>query len=349
MRKVRIIGAVAIAVPVIVEVALLGYIGAEGSRTVAYGDGVPHPCTTPPWPYEAINYDVARDAQRMSCEERRRLVGDEVVASDGVRVAGWYIPAGNGAPPSAPTVVIVHGWNNNKTDTIRYAATIHDEYNVVLVDTRAQDMTIGANEALDLQAMLDWLVRTKRPDQIAFLGDSGGAAASGKLARTDERIDALIFDSPHARARFPFEVRIGAEAAKQIGPLAPPASWSAWVVLLGVYLRTGAWPSDADPLDTVAALAARATPIPLAILYGTADDVDLPDRNAKLLYEAARQRGLDVELHACPDAAHGQVVTKCPEEYRAWLRGFLRRAFAPAAHRARTPAESSAPAPATAP
>src|SRR3990172_8343971 len=34
--------------------------------------------------------------------------GTGVVASDGVGIAGWYIPAASGSGPTGPTVVIVH-------------------------------------------------------------------------------------------------------------------------------------------------------------------------------------------------------------------------------------------------
>src|SRR5262245_41643665 len=111
MKLKRVIVALVVvpfALALVVELALLIYIGATGSRTVVYGDGVPHPCAPPPWPYEAINYAIALDAEpttSMPCDARKGTAGNDVVATDGVRIAGWYIPAANGAPPTAPTVV----------------------------------------------------------------------------------------------------------------------------------------------------------------------------------------------------------------------------------------------------
>ena len=321
----------------IVVVALLGwfgYVGYEGSRQLVYGDNVPHGCPTPAvmgWAYEAINYDVALDAQLPvdnpdwlhDCPNHGAgTAGTEVVSSDGIRVAGWYIPSGDGNPPTAPTVVIVHGWGVSKSDALRYAATMHDQFNLVLVDLRhagrssGEQSTVGVLEQNDLRAMLDWLVRTKHPTQIAAFGDSGGAATAAKLARTDRRIGALIMESPHARIAYALEQRVGRAA--------PPTYPSVWVVEIGVWLRTGVWPGDADPIDAIPDLGTR----PLEIIYGSADDTDLPDQNAKLLFETARAAGVPAEIHVCPGAGHGWVVNTCPTEYRQWVVSFLERVFA---------------------
>jgi pimeloyl-ACP methyl ester carboxylesterase len=331
-----------VAIAVVIGVGgVLAYIASEGSRVLVYGDDVPHGCATPAvmgWAYEAINYDIALDA-RLPVDNADWLndcpnhgaatAGTEVVSSDGIRVAGWYIQSDDMDPSTAPTVVIVHGWGVSKSDTLRYAATMHDQYNLVLIDLRhagrssGEQMTFGVHESLDLRAMLDWLVRTKNPSSIAVFGDSGGAAAAAKLARADERIVALILESAHARAANPIEQRVGRGAAERLGLAAPPASVSAWVVEVGIWIRTGAWPGDADPIDAIPDLRKR----PLAIIYGTADDSDLPDRNAKVLFSAAKAAGVPVEIHACPGATHGKVVEACPAEYRMWVDSFLERAI----------------------
>jgi hypothetical protein len=219
-------------------------------------------------------------------------------------------------------VIIVHGRGVGKSDTLRYAATMHDQYNPVLVDLRhagrssGEQSTVGVREADDLRAMLDWLVQVKQPARIAVFGDSGGAATAMKLARSDARISALVLESPHARFVYPLEQRVGQAA--------PPTYPSVWVVQLGFWLRTGVWPWEADPIDAIPDLGSR----PLAIIYGTADDSDLPERNALALLEAARTAGVPVEIHACPGAGHGRVIDTCPTEYREWVASFLGRASA---------------------
>jgi pimeloyl-ACP methyl ester carboxylesterase len=324
--------------------AILAYAAVEGSRVLVYGDDAKHGCLTPAFigmDYEAVNYDIALDARLpienplwvTDCTKRGHdTAGSTVVSRDGIRLAGWYIPSGDGDPPSAPTVVIAHGWGTDKSDTIRYAATMHDRYNLLIVDLRSrgrssgEQMTpFGVREWRDLEAMLDWLVATKRPDRIAAFGDSGGAAAAFKLARTDPRIAALIVDSVHSRAANPIEQRIRIRGAELLGPLAPPTWLSAWFAEVGVWLRTRSWPGDAEPIDAIPDLGDR----PLMIVYGTADETDLPGLNALVLYRAALAAGVPVEIHACSGATHGQVVNHCPTRYRTWVGSFLERAIGP--------------------
>ncbi|HSJ00110.1 MAG TPA: hypothetical protein VLA59_06980, partial [Patescibacteria group bacterium] len=115
---------VAIVIVLILAVGLIGYtgyVGYEGSRRAVERDGTSRDCRTPEvqfgWDYEAINYDVADDAELQirndnlaNCSYEGAQAGDEVVTDDGIRIAGWYVPAANGAGPDAPTVVLVHGF-----------------------------------------------------------------------------------------------------------------------------------------------------------------------------------------------------------------------------------------------
>lgn len=342
-RRLRWLLLAVAVVLVVAAVGIMAYAAIEGSRVLVYGDEAKHGCETPAtrgWTYEAINYDKALDARLpldnpawlTDCPNRGSgTAGSEVVTSDGVGIAGWYIPSGDGDPPTAPTVIVAHGWGANMSDALRYAATMHERYNLLLFDFRSrgrsggEQMTFGPREALDLEAMLEWLTRTKHPSKIAVVGDSGGAAAALKLSRTDDRIDALIVDSVHARAANPIEQRIGVAGTELFGPANPPAWLSAWMAEVGVWLRTGSWPGDAEPIDAIADLGER----PLAIIYGTADFEDQPDRNARVLYEAARAAGVPVEIHACEGATHGQVVNTCPDAYTTWVGSLLERAIGP--------------------
>lgn len=328
--RVAAVGVVAL---LAVVAAWAGYIGYEGSNLIMHGDGKPHGCPTPAvlgWVYEAVNYDIALD-DRLPIDNPDWLddcpaagkgtAGDEVVSSDGVRLAGWYIPSGDGDGPTAPTVVIVHGWGASKSDGLRYAAPIHEDWNLLVIDTRhvgrssGDWMSFGAREDEDLRAMLDWLERTNGPTRIAVLGDSGGAGAAANLARTDERIDALILESPHSR------IVNGMERRAARDPRGEPAAVTARIAMVGFFLRTGVWLGDADIVDDIPYLGKR----PLAISYGTADSTDLPDLNALVLHEAALDAGVPVELHPCEGSEHGQVVDACPDAYRAWLNDFLER------------------------
>lgn len=317
-------------------VAAVGYLALVGhvaSRLLVEGDGVKHHCLTPTafdWPYEAVNYDRALDDRLpldnpdpgVDCQNRGgNTAGDKIVTTDGVRIAGWYIPSGNGDGPEAPTIVLAHGWNVDKSDMLRYAATLHDDFNLAILDFRGRGrsgpgtMSLGTLEARDLRAFIDWLVRTKHPSRIGVLGDSGGAAAAARLARTDPRIAALALESPYARMTTLIETGLADNGH-------PPLPPSVLAVLVGIAIRTGAWP-DADSLGALSALGTR----PLAISYGTADARGIPEVAAELLYRRALELGLDVEVHPVVDAEHGKVVDASPEAYRAWVVPFFTRAL----------------------
>lgn len=320
----------AVAAIALTWVVVVGWVGSE---YLMRGDEVPHGCQTPAalgWTYEAVNYDIALDERLPvdnpdwlnDCSERGSgTAGTAVVSRDGVRLAGWYVPAGNGAPPTAPTVVVVHGGGVPASDALRYAAPIHDRWNVLLVETRSTGrasgdwMSLGTREVDDVRAMLDWLVQTKHPEGIATLGDSAGAAATATLARDDPRISALVLESPEARIQY------GLEELFAASPLGQPPALTTRIAIVAVWLRTGVWIGDADPIDSIGLLGDR----PVAISYGTHDTTALPERNALPLYEIALRAGVPVEIHVCPGARHGQVLDTCPREYAAWLTAFLER------------------------
>ncbi len=105
----------AFAATLVALVAYFGYVGYEGSRQLIDPPSPSADCRTPAtmgWTYEAINYDIATDAELAaeadptSCSRQGALAGDGVTVGS-IGLAGWYIPAANGAGPTAPTVVIV--------------------------------------------------------------------------------------------------------------------------------------------------------------------------------------------------------------------------------------------------
>ncbi|MBI3747460.1 MAG: alpha/beta fold hydrolase, partial [Chloroflexi bacterium] len=219
-------------------------------------------CDTPAsrfgWSYEAINYDLADDARLAAenpdpakCRSQGTVAGSEVVTSDGVPIAGWYIPSARRLGPTGPTVIVVHGWKSNKSEALKYAVPFHDAYNLVLVDLRnggrsgAADTTWGLHEQRDVRAMIDWVERTKHPSWIAAMGNSMGGATVLAEAVTDPRVRALIADSMHASAL----VSIGDGAEVENGLPSLPTSWA---VVVGVAIRLGADWTVVDPVQTIA-------------------------------------------------------------------------------------------------
>jgi pimeloyl-ACP methyl ester carboxylesterase len=323
--------AIAVGVAVVGVGAYVAYVGWQGSEMLLNARHSGH-CATPAslgWAYEAINYDRAEDAaldaspDLTACPSQGSPAGEDVVTVDGVRIAGWYIPSGDGAPPTAPTVIVVPGFEANKSDMLGVAGAVHDRFNVVLLDLRNTGRSTGTMttggvlERNDVAAILDWLERTKRPAAVGVLGESEGAAAVGLLARTDPRIAAIVMESPHARAAEPF--------ARKLAAAGHPTYPGIWGVRLAIRLRSGVDPYAADPIDSVRALGSR----PLLVVNGSEDELDIPSRNADVLEAVAREAGVPVEHRVCEGARHGSLAAHCPAEFRAWVTDFFLRALTP--------------------
>jgi len=323
----------AFAALMIALIAYLGYVGFVGSEQLTDPPSHTADCRTPAtmgWQYEAINYDQAPDSLVESEEDPTNCTdfvgadpGDVLIASDGVRLTGWYVPAESGIGPTGATVVLTHGWGTNKSALLDRAAVLHRDYNLVLFDLRNHGQSYGSQttqgvlEQLDLRAVIDWVVAEKGPEAIAVLGVSMGGATAANEVEGDPRVDALILESTHATIANAAEARL----EKAGYPLALPGSWA---ILLGGLVRTGLDISSADPVQAVARLGQR----PLLLISGSADDT-IGKTDAQDLFAGAQEAGVGVTLEVCEGAGHAASLVVCPEEYAAWVLGFLESPLSP--------------------
>ena len=234
--------------------------------------------------------------------------------------AGAAFAAAATVGPTGPTVILVHGRSSNKSEYMRYAVPLHDRFNVVLVDLRdagqsqAADETLGVRESSDVEAFVDWLVRTKSPAWIGVVGTSQGAAAALGAAATDPRIRAVVLDSTHSRIAG--TIGRGIEQDRHL-PAFPAQALS----FFGAWLRTRVDVSAADPVDVIPTIGSR----PLLLVHGGLDTYDPPADSVRLNYQAAVRAGVPVEIHVCPSADHDAVIDACPTEWRDWVTTFLVR------------------------
>jgi pimeloyl-ACP methyl ester carboxylesterase len=321
-----------IVVSVVIVIGLLGYgtyAAITGSADFTEAVVSAPDCRTPAdrygWDYEAINYDKADDARlttanpdKTKCTVVGVEAGTNVVTPDGVRLAGWYIPAANGEGPSGPTLLIVHGWKANKSGALEFAPPFHDAYNLVLLDLRnngqssGTQTTMGLREQGDVIRMLDWLETTKHPIWIGGLGNSMGAATVLGAAVADQRIRALILDSMHAD----IVTSVGNAMEEDFGYPGGPA---AVAVMTGVSIRIGGDVTSIDPIRLIGRLDDR----PVLFIQGTADQVDPPAEASDRNFQAALAAGVPVELAYCPGARHGLTVKTCPSQWASWVTSFL--------------------------
>jgi len=321
-----------VAIVAVILIGLVGYGGYGffvGGATYAEQAPNPAPCDNPGerygWAFEPINYDGSGEptaldpsAATRTCAKPRAPAGTEVVSSDGIRIAGWYVPAASGVGPTGRTVVIVHGGQANKTDGLRYAPPFHQDYNVVVIDLRNAGQSSGELssgglfEQLDLRAMLDWLERTKHPTWIAVMGNSNGASTALAEARNDDRVRALILDSMHAG----IELQLGniLETEKKY-----PAWPGAMAIIAGASMKVGADLTAVDPIRLITMVGDR----PVLFTHGSADHIDRPNESVERNLAAAIDAGIDVELHVCVGAGHGEVIDVCADQWAAWVTTFL--------------------------
>jgi pimeloyl-ACP methyl ester carboxylesterase len=337
MRRWRWIG-FGVAIVVVLGLAgYTGYVGYEGSRQAVARTTERIDCRTPMmqfgWNYEAVNYDAADDARIASentdpehCTYQGTTAGEEIVTPDGVHIAAWYIPAGNGAGPTAPTVVLVHGFHATKAGILKYAAGLHDAFNLVSFDMRnagrstGDQTTDGVKEQMDLRAVLDWLEATKHPARVGVLGNSLGAATALAEARDDPRVEALALDSMHTRIRYQIEARVTHGGY-------PGYFGTTWAIITGVSIRTGVDIESIDAVDTIKDYGTR----PLLLTHGSIDNEDLPERT-QAFFDDAVAAGIPAELHWCPNAGHnapaGMPAEVCSADFAVWTRDFFTKALA---------------------
>ena len=116
----------------------------------------------------------------------------EIPSSDGLRLPGWYLPAG---PAQRPGVVLVHGWESARDRTIPHAQILHEAgFHVLTFDVRgngangpeALPMSVG-EYAADTRAAVAELRRHPEVTTIGVLGHSmGGAGALVAAAEDDD-------------------------------------------------------------------------------------------------------------------------------------------------------------------
>ena len=280
------------------------------------------------WAYQAINYDQASDAALAAepdpgnCASAGQPAGTALTTDDGIRIAGWYIPAGSAIGPAGPTVVLVHGHATNKSAMLPVAEVLHQDYNLVLFDQRnhgqsfGTETTVGVTERLDLEAVVAWLRATRGPSWIAVYGNSmGGITATAAVAH-GLLVQALVLDSTPGSVADATERRI----AGQGYPLSLPASWA---IMLAALFRTGVDITAADPIVGIDDIGS----VPVLILQGSDDRQIAPD-TAQQLAARASAAGVSAEVQVCPGAGHSQIDEVCADDFRGWVLGFLARSQA---------------------
>jgi dienelactone hydrolase len=238
-------------------------------------------------------------------------------AADGVELAGWYLPAQNGA-----AVVLLHGAGSTRSAVLDQAAVLaRAGYGVLLFDARGHGtsggraMDFGWYGDADLAGAVGYLAA--RPNvnasRIAAVGLSMGGEEAIGAAATDRRLRAVIAEGATGRG-------------------AADKAWLSEEYGFRGLLQEGIdhltfWFADllseaGPPIGLPEAVAAMA-PRPLLLIAAG----EVPDEQAVAarLQAAAPER---VEVWVVPGAGHTGGLATAPEEWPARVLAFLDAALA---------------------
>ncbi|MGD9704265.1 MAG: alpha/beta hydrolase [Acidimicrobiia bacterium] len=245
---------------------------------------------------------------------------DDVVlqTSDGVDLAGWYVPSENGA-----AVVLLHGAGSTRSATLDHAAVLaRHGYGVVLLDARGHGesggraMDFGWYGDDDVAAVVTFLERQPEidPQRIGAVGLSMGGEEAVGAAAALPGIRAVVAEGATGRT---------AADKAWMSDVYGVRGWVQerieWMTFSLTDLLTAADPPIALH-DAVAVAAPR--PVLLIAAGNVSDEADA----ARFIGSASPTT---VEIWQVPDTGHTDGLTTHPEEWEARVTTFLAEHLGP--------------------
>jgi pimeloyl-ACP methyl ester carboxylesterase len=254
----RFIGAVAAALGVAGIVAI---IGEYGHRQITH----------------AHRNDFRDDPLRWGLAAAEEIA---VTARDGVRIHSWLFQS----PTAQASVIVLHGHGGNKHTLLPLAKFLYPQYNVLMLDHRGHGdsdgvrTTIGYEERLDVHGAVDLLIE-RGLGPVGIYGMSMGGATAILAAAEDQRIAAVVADSPYARLRW--AVQQVANLRGYPGFLSPSIAFlGCLATALHLRYRMQAF----DPVEVIDRIAPR----PILLMHGVEDSI-IPVASAHALFARAGQ------------------------------------------------------------
>ncbi len=239
----------------------------------------------------------ARSVRQISDTPARLGVGYQEITlttADGLELAGWYTPASNGA-----VILVAHGYGGAR-QAEKHAFFAQSGFGTVTWDFRAHGesegevCTMGYQEAMDVEAALDFALSQPDLDMVGALGESMGAAAIIQAAARRPEIAAMVADSSFAALEEEIEIVV------------PQAILRPFIRFFAER-EAGLDIGDLRPIERIGEISPR----PVFIIQGMADSA-IPADSAQRLYDAAGEpRRLWIE----PGVEHMGVQNARPAEY----------------------------------
>lgn len=247
---------------------------------------------------------------------------DEIVFParvDGVRIAGWYIPADDlQAVEETPVIVMVHGRNSSRTicynqHFLDLASVLHHKgYNLLMMDLRGHGRSAisptsyGIYERRDVLGAVDYLLaHGHQPGKIGLLGTSLGAAAVVGAAVEEPAIGAVVTDSLYADT-YPLLQNYLVKKGNLPEFLIQPMIW----LYRGL---NGYDPNASHPINEISRIAPRA----LLMIHCLADN-EVPVEHFYRLKQAAPT----AQTWLVQGCQHADIYEFVPQEYGRRLIAF---------------------------
>lgn len=238
-------------------------------------------------------------------------------ARDGVQLDGMFVSA----PAAAGTVILVHGFKSGRGEMLDWMQFLYPTYSVLLFDSRGTGSSdgvfgVGATEDRDILGAVDLIASRQRAgsDRIAVIGISLGAGDAILAAARDDRIRAVVADSPWIDEF----VQLERMHSVPVGPLAVPVLPYEPALIDAMI---GGRIEDAVPAAVVAKIAPRS----LLLIHAQDDDnATTPAAGSERLFHFA---GDPKELRLVPAGGHVGAIRSAHDMYVSRVMGFLRTAL----------------------
>jgi uncharacterized protein len=237
-------------------------------------------------------------------------------SSDGVELAGWYLPTSNGA-----AVAVMHGAGSTRSGALEHAAVLAESgYGVLLFDARGhgesagRSMDFGWYGEPDARGAVDFLLDQPdvSPERVGLVGLSMGGESAIGAAGADERVAAVVAEG--ATNRVAGDKGYLGEAYGVRGEVQERIE----AVTYGLTDLLSTAPQPEPLRDAVAEAAARPDPTSFLLITGGA----MPEEGhaADYLEEAAPDA---VRTWTVPDAGHTRGLDVAPAEWEDRVVDFL--------------------------
>lgn len=238
--------------------------------------------------------------------------------SEGLKLDAWYVPA---AQKTDKTVVVVHGFRQDKTAMRQYGQLFHElGYNVLMPDNQGSGqsegkfITFGYKDQDDVIDWVNFLNKKNENSKVSLFGISMGAStvmfASGN-PRLPASVQNIIQDCGYDNIWT--EINYQAKSAYNL-----PAFPLVYSVSLENKLRQGFFYQDGDVTKS---LAKNKTPI--LMIHGSGDTY-VPYSMMKKNYDAVKA-GTPKEKLTVKNASHATSFQIDPDLYRQTIKNFMNK------------------------